>query len=127
MITYPQEGNYEKKMTTMVSAIINLIFQMNDPEPPFTQVETWINGTYELTLSHIIHQEVTKKRPSLQYSNIYVISIISSDDTNSKVLIDKPISYIFQVTCSDKQNEVNIIIDIHSSYRIRVSDIMNVF
>ena len=82
----------------MVSDVITLLICMSDWATHFSQVSKWVEDTDELTLLHIIRQEFIKKRPSLQYSDMYTTSIISQSGNDVLVSIDNPVSVILQVT-----------------------------
>ena len=95
----------------MVSSSLILVLRLYSGASPFYQVSTWIEDMDDLTLSHIIRQEVIKKRPSLQYSDMYITPIISKSGTDVLAVIASKVSVLLQVTFSDKHNEVGFIIN----------------
>ena len=111
----------------MLSVVLTLVLRLSAGAPPFEQFITWVENTDEMKLSHIIHKEVIKKRPSLQYADMDIISIISHSGNDILVIIDKPVSVLLQVAVSENQNEVSYMTNQSSYYSIQITSAMNVF
>ena len=111
----------------MVSAVLTLVLRLSAGAPKFTQVATWVEDTDELALLHIICQEVIKKRPSIKYADMDITPNFIKSGNDVLVLIENSVSVIFQITGSDKQNEVSAIINKFSSSSIQVPSAVNKF
>ena len=67
----------EREEAIMVYTVLTLFLRLSAGAPPFDQVITWVENTDELKLLPIIHQEVIKNCPYLQYEDMDIKYIIS--------------------------------------------------
>ena len=111
----------------MVSAVPNIVLRLFSGATPFPQFAMCVEEIDELTMLHIIPQEVIKKCSSLQYVDMDITSIISQSGTDVLAIIDKPVSVFLKVTGSENHNEVSGITNQYYSFSIQAPSAVNAF